>query len=166
MNAAPFVAAARRRAALFVVVAARVDHAGAVDLFQEHDAHEVVREGHVRKGEQQVGRRLDARVQPAGGTDDEGDLAPRGRERLHVRGQALAGQLFALHRQNDAVAAHLAQHRVRLLGGAAPLGQLAHVHFGKARKALAVFVHGVGVKFFFELADADDADFLHVTGPR
>ena len=66
---------------LLMIFRARADHKGAVDLLRQNDAHELMRKGHLRKGEQLVRARLHALIQPAGGADDEGDLPPRVRER-------------------------------------------------------------------------------------
>ena len=60
---------------LFMILFSREDGEGAVDALEQQHAHELVREGHLGKGQAQICPRLDARVKTVGGADDEADLA-------------------------------------------------------------------------------------------
>ena len=144
-----------------MILAARVDHERAVDLFKEDHAHELMRKGHVGKGEQQIRPRLDAGVQPARGTDDEGDLLPFAAQYAHTLGKRFARQLFTLHREHDDIAAQLLYDMLRLLRERAALGKFKDAHVGKAVQTFRIFRDRIRIKFFFQFAHANDTDLLH-----
>ena len=97
-----------------MILRPRVDHIRAVDLFEQNNAHELVRKGHRRKGEQHVRALLYARVQPAGRADDKGHFRAFRGERFHFCGERLAGKPLPLHRQHDDEPAQAGQDIIAL----------------------------------------------------
>ena len=66
------------------------DRGGAVDLFQQHDAHELMRPGERPEGEMQGGVLGERSRKPVGATDHEGGVAPA----IVPAAQAATVQLF------------------------------------------------------------------------
>ena len=138
-----------------------VDHIRAVDLFRQNHAHELMGEGHIRKGKFIVRRLLDFFRKSAGRADDEGDVLPLVGKLLKARCELFAGLLLSLHRQSDDVSFAGAQNILRLRFGIRPFGKLLDLHFDKAGEAFDVLRHPLAVKTFLDFSNDYEIDFLH-----
>lgn len=93
-------------AGLFVVLHTGVDGAGAVELFGQHQAGQLVGQCDASHADASLCGFFNAVVQPVGGTDDKGDIPGSAAGTLHQQGgQIFAGDLLALDTKCDEIRA-------------------------------------------------------------
>ena len=155
----------------------RVDGAGAVDLFGEDKAGQLVGHRDAAHAEPERRRALDLIREAVGRADDEGHVS---RAAVCAVGeelrQLLGGDLFSLDAQGDdgRAPADAAEDGSALfvqrlfhhgVGGVLLFDfffrQLDDAERRKRRQTLLVFGHALGEVFRVELADADQVDVLH-----
>ena len=145
----------------FVIFRARVDHERAVDLLAQHDAHELVREGHTRKGNKPVRRPLDAGRKPARRADDKGDLLAAVAQRFQRLRKALGRVFPALDGERENPPLTGAENGFGFLFGRFPLGKFLHFKFAEAGEPLGVFRDGVPPERLFEFSHTDERYLNH-----
>ena len=162
---------------LFMILHPRVDGAGAVDLFGEDKAGQLVGHRDAAHAEPERRRALDLVREAVGRADDEGHVS---RAAVCAVGeelrQLLGGDLFSLDAQGDdgRALADAAEDGSALfvqrlfhhgVGGVLLFDfffrQLDDAERRKRRQTLLVFGHALGEVFRVELADADQVDVLH-----
>ena len=162
---------------LFMILHPRVDGAGAVDLFGEDKAGQLVGHRDAAHAEPERRRALDLVREAVGRADDEGHVS---RAAVCAVGeelrQLLGGDLFSLDAQGDdgRAPADAAEDGSALfvqrlfhhgVGGVLLFDfffrQLDDAERRKRRQTLLVFGHALGEVFRVELADADQVDILH-----
>ena len=78
------------------------DSAGAIKLFQQHDAHQLVRPGGLAEGKLELGALVQARRQPVGAADQKAHRRTvLGAPFAQLRGERRAVEVLALFVQDD-----------------------------------------------------------------
>ena len=140
-----------------MVFSAAVDIHTAVELFAKNHAHELMGEGHGRKGQAQIAFRLDRFGKPVRISDNEDTIrvAPSG-ESFQKLGKLLRGFHFALHGKGDFIGFGFSEVGDKLFVFA-----LMDLKGTVTAEAFLVLGDGIAEVGFFEGADAEDGEVEH-----
>ena len=126
-----------------MIFRAAQNHARAVDLLQQHNAHHLMRKRHFRKREELLCRFFHAPVQTARRADNKRYLFAPVAERADFLCERFRGALLPFHGERKRITAATAQNILRFLCYRGAFGQRTNLRFTKAGEPLGILRNGV-----------------------